>query len=139
MKKLILFIILFLINISNTFAYIDYRFSLKQDYYSSEIYMDNNLNIKNIINKKINKINNKIQYLTFEEKVNIIEKYKFKILSYLFKYHIKKDNLIYYRLAYLYDKLDYIKYNTPNKYKTFDYSENYNLKMSISNYYSSIK
>jgi len=133
MKKILLFIIIFITYISNTYAYIDYRHDIKTDYFSSEIFMNNHINEKYKIDKKVEIINNKIKNYKFDDKIDYIESIKEKTLNYLFSNHIQKDNVIYYRLVYYYNKIDSLKYKTEKNYKTDNITKYFNL----SNYYYS--
>ena len=128
MKKILLFILLFLAYVSNSYAYIDYRHDIKTDYYSSEIFMNKNLDEKEKINKKTNLIFEKVKNLKFDDKIDYIESIKEKILSFLFSNHIQKDSVIYYRLVYFYNQLDSIKYKTDYNYQTTNYTSIYNNK-----------
>jgi len=132
MKKILLFIIIFITYISNTYAYIDYRHDIKTDYFSSEIFMNNHINEKYKIDKKVEIIHNKIKDYKFDDKIDYIESIKEKTLNYLFSNHIQKDNVIYYRLVYYYNKIDSLKYKTEKNYKTDNITKNYN----STNYYS---
>jgi archaellum biogenesis ATPase FlaH len=126
MKKILITLLLILLGINNTFAYIDYRHDIKTDYYSSEIYMNKYINIKEAIDEKIEKIYLKAKNKIFEDRVDYIENFKENILNYLYNNHIKKDNLNYYKLVYYYNKLDYIKYKTNIDRKIVDITKKYN-------------
>jgi len=112
MKKIILSLfVIFLFVFNNiTYAYIDYRYYVVKDYYISQDYFSNNTNYKNNLDTFIKEINEKLIWLTFDEKVEIIEKYKTLILNYLFTYHIPRYSDTYYVLVYLYNQINNLKY-----------------------------
>ena len=148
MKKFFIYFVLFFsfFNISN--AYIDYRWEIYKDYDASLEYMNKHYNDKKVIEKKIALVWEKIKDLDFDKKAYIIEKTKEKLLNYLYKYHIEKNNKIYYRIIYIINRLEDLKYKTKNNYRTKNYSNIYNAKnnyfsyklnQSISDYYSEFK